>query len=370
MKVGIISFFDPHTDKRAQSGILHKINQSIALAGFETLWIKVREPMLYKLLIVFGRIVHKLTSRTIYWDRTLIGTYVLAKTLNYKAIEECDVLVFVHNYWILHRIKTDKPIVYHSDCTFELADGYYLKKMFNWNVKQAEEIELESLKKVKFHISSSDWRQNSVINHYNISDHKCFVLEYGPCIEIETLSKDFYKEETLHLLFMAVEWNRKGGDIAVETCNILNSKGIKTILHIVGIKEVPDSCKNNPHIDFAGYLNKNNAEEYERLQTLLALTDVMILPTRAECSAIVYCENSAYGNPIVTYDTGGVGSYVINGLNGYRLPLTSDAMDFANKINTIIEDNELYDLSKGGKELYQRQLNWENWTKWFKEHIK
>ena len=33
-------------------------------------------------------------------------------------------------------------------------------------------------------------------------------------------------------------------------------------------------------------------------------------------------------SPVITYDTGGVGNYVINGLNGYRLPLSSDAKDF------------------------------------------
>ena len=94
-------------------------------------------------------------------------------------------------------------------------------------------------------------------------------------------------------------------------------------------------------------------------------TDFLVLPTKAECSAVVYTECAAYGIPVITYDTGGVGNYVINGLNGYRLPLSSDAKDFANKIKEILDTNQFEKLSKGGLKIYKEKLNWNNWTKEF-----
>ena len=75
---------------------------------------------------------------------------------------------------------------------------------------------------------------------------------------------------------------------------------------------------------------------------------------RAECSALVFCEASAYSLPIITYDTGGVGDYVINGKNGYRLPLEASGKDFANKIIDILHDEaELEKMQKCARTMYE-----------------
>ena len=53
----------------------------------------------------------------------------------------------------------------------------------------------------------------------------------------------------------------------------------------------------------------------------MSSSDILLLPTQAECAGIVFVEASAYSMPIFTHDTGGISNYVINGINGYRLPL-------------------------------------------------
>ena len=95
--------------------------------------------------------------------------------------------------------------------------------------------------------------------------------------------------------------------------------------------ELPNEYKELPDVDFIGFLNKNNEEEYQRVIQIISSSDILILPTKAECAGIVFAEASAYGLPIFTYDTGGVGNYVINGVNGYRLPLKDNASEFAEK---------------------------------------
>ena len=60
--------------------------------------------------------------------------------------------------------------------------------------------------------------------------------------------------KTLNLLFIGVDWIRKGGDLAVTITKNLNDLGIKTTLHIVGIEKLP--FENTP--DFIvnhGYIN-------------------------------------------------------------------------------------------------------------------
>lgn len=367
LTVGIVSLYDPHSDKKAQSGILYKINESLENAGFKTIWVKTTKTPVFKFVLFFFRAWHFITKRITYLDRTYIGAYLLSQHIDKKAIEKSDILMFIHNQHILYAIHTSKPIIYHSDATFELANNYYMHNMYRWNAKQGERMEQIALNKVKYHLSSSDWRQRSVINHYKIDSTLCEVLEYGPCIDKIEFKRTYENKKCLNLLFIGVDWIRKGGKIAVETTNILNKMGIKTQLTIAGLKKIPSECINNPYINFKGYLNKNIKEQYEKLNQLYKEADIFFLPTLAECSAIVFCESAMWKLPVITYDTGGIANYVINDVNGYRLPLTATSNDFAEKIKEINNQNKLLKLSDGAQMISETKLNWNNWTNSFKK---
>ena len=370
-KIGIVSAFDPHSDRKAHSGILYKINEAIENAGFETVWIKNPFPLQYKWICRLITLLNRFgIAKGVYFDRTFLGAKLLASTIDYTKIDSCDYIMVVHYFHVPAFGKINKPIIYHSDATFELANNYYLHNMPRWNVRQAEQIEKMALDHSTWHLSSSEWRENSVVNHYGINRKQCAVLEYGSCIDTEGIRRTPLNDGILHLLFMGVDWERKGGEIAVETTRLLNERGIKTVLTVMGLKVEPDSCKNREYINFVGFLNKNTPAEYERMKQIFCTTDILLLPTKAECSAVVFCEAADYGTAVVTYDTGGVVSYVKNGLNGSRLPEGSPASAFADEIERIWKtDGELDRLSSGARKMAQERLNWNNWTKWFKENV-
>lgn len=79
-----------------------------------------------------------------------------------------------------------------------------------------------------------------------------------------------------------------------------------------------------------------------------------------------FAEASAYGMPILTHDTGGIESYVINGLNGYRLPLGSTPWQFATKIKQMIVEKEFAQLGQQAILYYEKCLNWEIWGSRFR----
>jgi hypothetical protein len=165
------------------------------------------------------------------------------------------------------------------------------------------------------------------------------------------------------VLFLGVDWKRKGGEIAVDAIKWLNENGIKSVLHIVGIQELDSSIANLPYVDNVGRLNKNDATQYNRLIELIKGSHCMLLPTMAECAGIAFVEASAYGLPSFTHDTGGVKDYVMNGVNGYTLPLGSTAEDFGRKIKECVQNGELGKMSETAIELYKSTLNWDNWAK-------
>lgn len=369
-KIGIVSAFDPHRDKKAHSGILFKINEAVEKAGFETIWIRNPFSLKYKFFSKLFGLYNKIPFlKKICFDRTFLGGKLLAATIDYQSIEQVDYILVIHYFHVPAFSKITKPIIYHSDATFELANNYYYHNIVQWNVLQAEEIEKKALKNSAWHLSSSLWREKSVTNHYGIPKEKCAVLEYGTCIDKQNIQPTGYNGKILHLLFMGVDWERKGGDIAVETTKLLNQFGIKTILTIIGIKKEPISCKGKKYINFVGYLNKNIPSQYHKMKDILQNTDILLLPTKAECSAVVFCEAAYYGIPVVTFDTGGVGNYVVNNVNGIRLPLGSSPQIFAEAIKKIATKNTLETLSKGAKMYSQNTLNWERWTNWFKQTL-
>ena len=153
----------------------------------------------------------------------------------------------------------------------------------------------------------------------------------------------------------------------METVRLLNEQGIKARLTIAGIRELPRQYEGVPYINYVGFLNKNDPEQYRRYVQLWHESNLFLLPTQAECSAIVFCEASAYGVPIFTYDTGGTGNYVIDGINGYKLPPSATAKDFAASIKRNLNTDSLQTLHEGGLRLYKEKLSWKAWSRKFKE---
>lgn len=370
-KIGIVSAFDPHKDKKAHSGILFKINESIEKADFETVWVRNPVPFSFKL---FAKIVTGLKllgmKKGVYLNHTKLGAKLLASTIDYKAARNCDYLVVLHHNFVPAYFKTSVPIIYHSDSTFDLANDYYLHNLPKWHIRQGNYIEQKALDNCAYHLSSSDWRNNSIKEKYSQKSNKCFVLEYGPCVEDVNLNYHYRHNSELRIFFSGVAWSRKGGEIAVDTVRLLNERGIKAKLIIAGISKKPDSCVNNEAIEWIGFLDKNKKEDYERLMTIYSTSDLFLLPTKAECAGIVFCEASLMGLPILTYDTGGIPNYVRNGINGYRMSEKASSDDFATKIEDMVRNGEFDKLSVGARCMYEQKLNWDNWTEWFKNNLR
>ena len=71
------------------------------------------------------------------------------------------------------------------------------------------------------------------------------------------------------------------------------------------------------------FLDMNVEKDRSRLTDLLMDSALLLVPTRADCSPIAFCEANGFGLPAVSTDTGGVSSLVRDGENGLLLPLTA-----------------------------------------------
>lgn len=98
--------------------------------------------------------------------------------------------------------------------------------------------------------------------------------------------------------------------------------------------------------------------------------DIFILPTRAECAGIVFCEASAYGLPSFATATGGVPDYVEDGVTGRLLPPDTRSEDFADAIAELWSDPEaMKEMRLNARRRYEEELNWDVWMKHFEEIV-
>lgn len=167
--------------------------------------------------------------------------------------------------------------------------------------------------------------------------------------------------DELRLLFVGKQWIRKGGDIALETLQILQEKGYKAQLTIIGSD--PAEARHLPGVTVIPFLDKNKPEESAQYVDLLKRSHFLILPTRSDCTPMVIAEANAYGVPVVTTDVGGIGTLVRPEINGYMLSLESPAADYATCIARAFDEPATYQaLAQGSRTEYLQRLNWKAWA--------
>jgi len=189
------------------------------------------------------------------------------------------------------------------------------------------------------------------------------VLSFGANLTKEPSYEDVVRPRDLsicRLLFLGVDWERKGGKIALETLQLLTDAGIKAELTVCGC--VPPTGVSHPKVTVIPFLSKRDPVQMERLVSLLRASTFLILPTRADAAPIVFCEASAFGLPSIARDTGGVGGVVEDGINGYKVAPQEGAEAYAKLILDVYGDRDRYRrLCITARQAYERRLNWDAW---------
>jgi glycosyltransferase involved in cell wall biosynthesis len=96
----------------------------------------------------------------------------------------------------------------------------------------------------------------------------------------------------------------------------------------------------------------------------MAEASFLFVPTRQDCSPMVFAEANSYGVPVISTRTGGVPDVVHEGENGHLLPPSAGAEEYAHLIWAIWSDRERYNcLRKSSWRRFNETLNWDSWLK-------
>ncbi|RVT99806.1 glycosyltransferase [Mucilaginibacter limnophilus] len=263
-------------------------------------------------------------------------------------------------------IKSNRPKVFYTDATFAGMIDYYpfLTNICAESIRHGNEVEQAALDSCSLAFYSSDWAARSAVENYNVNPAKVKVMPFGANVDDSRVLSDIraivHKRDTTtcHLLFLGVEWERKGGNIAVEVARLLNENGLPTVLHVAGIPA--NVLHNKPlYIIDHGFISKHTVEGANKLCNLFNQCHFLLLPTRADCTPVVFPEANSFGMPCITTNTGGISSVIKDDINGKMFTLQTNAAEYAAYIhNQFLNYNAYQQLCLSSFNEYDTRLNW------------
>ncbi len=373
MKLGFVCRFDPENEKefrRALSGIIWHMLKEFEAQGVE---IEYFGPITGGFMAEIAAKAIRGINKLFRLKRPLrpeCNPFILGKMAKEveKRVRNSQVdAILAQDLTRMAYVNLDIPIFYWRDANFmdlyKTYKGY--KKTHPISIKWAHEQERRAMNSATITFFSSECSYETATSFLNgIPLSKVKVIPMGANHSYHLNREDINRfiarrpRDLCHLLFFGVDWKRKGGDIAVEICRILNQRGTRTKLDIVG-SDFEINPEIMPYVNKHGFVKKYTSEGAEKLRNLLENTHFLVHPATAEAYGCVLPEACSFGIPCITNSVGGLPTIVKNGKNGFVFPVGTPAASYADCIEEIFHDyNRYMQLAKTAFEEYEQRLNW------------
>lgn len=263
-------------------------------------------------------------------------------------------------------LTSPKPLVLWTDAPLgSLINFYsYLKNLCDETKSNIYRLEKAAFEKCDRLIFTSDWAAHESIKIYNLSPEKVSVIPWGANLKSTRTLSDIElsikkrNPNQCQLLFIGVDWQRKGGDFAVEVTQHLNNAGVKTTLNVVGCQP-PKWTSSLDFVNVIGYIDKSTASGKQQLDDLFSTSHFLILPSQAETYGHVLIEANSYGVPCVATNVGGIPTIIQEGKNGRTFPLEVESSLCSQYILEMLQNREAYQsLALSSFQEYESRLNW------------
>ena len=299
----------------------------------------------------------------LYWNYSLARWNASHLAACLKA-ERIDLAVCIANSRLSAFLAEQLPTVHVSDATVPLMRDYYseFSRLPKARVQNAWQLDRTSVLRSRACLFSTEWAARSAIRDYGADPSRVHTIPWGANMHAQDVPSDdcAVPNDVCHLVFIGVDWDRKGGAIAVAATMRLAAAGYAVKLHIIGAK--PDLPHKAKSIIIHGLINKATPEGRLEFDRVMRQAAFLFVPTRQDCSPMVFPEANSYGIPVITTQTGGVPDVVHEGVNGHLLAIEATADAYADFIWTIWSDRSRYTrLRKSSRAQFDHVLNWNCW---------
>jgi len=163
----------------------------------------------------------------------------------------------------------------------------------------------------------------------------------------------------LELLYLGVDWVRKGGPLAVEVATRIRDAGHKVRLHVVGCRpEIASEAMDV--VTVHGPLYRSDAAQAATLTELFERSHFLVVPTQAECYGIAFAEAQAFALPPVSRAVDALPTVIKDGVTGLLLGADAPASAYVERILALHADRAAYvRMATAARDRYESLLNWD-----------
>jgi len=370
LRIAYISESSP-SDKHAWSGTVHYVYQALLKKGYIVKALGPARPLAERYLLAFAnKLSLILTGRRIDYRHSRLYAKAFARIFkNRLHHSQYDLIVHCGTTETGAYLKSELPVVYILDRTIAGAINYHtiLSKLWKFSENQSVAIDKLAMENASLLLFSSDWAAHHAESIYHISRSKIKVLPFGANLDKVPNRQEVLIQKPMNcirLFLMGTYWENKGADIAYRAMTELRRQGYPVKLTVAGC-EPPESL-NDPDLELVPFIDKNSEAGLQQIRKLFLSNHFFILPTRFDCTPIVFCEASAFGLPVLSADTGGVRGHISEGINGFLIPYEDLGQAYADKIIDIISEKGRYEaLCTSTRDFYEEKLNWDSWAEEF-----
>ena len=349
------------------SGIVRHIKNGLVEAGHEVNVIDGITSAVPWQSRLKGRLA-RMTSGKIYaYDRDLGASRHFAKQVDEKLSGmnvDCVVCPVLNTP---AHFRTKLPIAVWDDGPFHCLREIYpqYEGIADVSLRDGDLLDRLSIEKCAVLAFASHWAANDASNFHGADPAKTMVIPFGSnCsspYRSETEVRDAFASkppEPFKLLFVGIDWMRKGGPQTVEIHQELRRRGVNAQLTIVGCNPFTGPVPEG--IVCLGRLHKANKEDAAKLEACFRDAHVFIMPTRAECFGVVYAEAAAHALPSIGTRVGGVADAVVEGQTGWIFDLNANPSEYCDLLESLASDQtKLLESSIRAFNYQRRELNWE-----------
>jgi glycosyltransferase involved in cell wall biosynthesis len=297
----------------------------------------------YGIKIMLGR----KKARECFWRTTYIFKVIKAIALNHLSKVKYE--FSIQNQSMFDGSKEGLPHYVYTDHT-HLANlqypGVTRKDLYS---QRWTELERTIYHNATLNFTRNSLTLKSIIEDYGCSPDKVICVYAGSNVEIN-VKIDNRKFNNKNILFVGIEWERKGGPELVEAFKRVLKAEPTARLTIVGCS--PKLSISNCNV--VGYVS------LEVLSRYYQEASVFCLPSKLEPYAIAFLEAFAHGLPVVTTDLGIKNDYVTNGENGYLVKLGDIERLSEALVDLIRNPEKCRVMGEKGRRLVLERYTWES----------
>ncbi len=199
----------------------------------------------------------------------------------------------------------------------------------------------------------------TLTQEYGIPKEKIVTIYAGSNLHYKVADKH-EKKFTKNILFVGLDWERKGGPVLIEVFKNILLRHPDASLTIVGAKPKID---NLPNVMIVGEVPIKEVRKYYEQAT------IFMMPTQREPFGMVFIEAMNYQLPIVASNIGCIPDMVLNDFNGYLIN-NNDVKAYTRTVCTLLDNpQKCSEMGNNSYELANSKFRWDKVGALLKENI-